>query len=210
MTAMTRVLLSAALALSLPALAAPKKGAIGSSKEDDPCPELPAANTADVAYVRALAFAFEPAPQEVRAQAIEDLGFLGDTRALNHLAVLSLDPNPLLSRAAIRAVASMRHPRAEEILGNLVRHPTVPSGIRQYALSLLPFQNTMTALRQVHLFATLGGTTEVSFLARSMAAQLRTFTAEEAASGVVPAAPVLPPPPPPGPPRVPLGQGDAK
>lgn len=210
MNTMTRVFLAAAVALTLPALAAPKKGAIGSSKEDEPCPELPAPNLAEVSYGRALAFAFEPAPQEIRAQAIEDLGFLGDTRALNHLAVLSLDPNPVLSRAAIRAIGTMRHPRAEEILGNLVRHPTVPTNLRQYALSLLPFQNTMTALRQVHFFATMGGTTEVTFLARSMSAQLRRFTAEEAASGTVPAAPVLPPPPPPGPPRTPLGQGDSK
>jgi hypothetical protein len=175
---MTGLLIALALA------AAPKKGAIGNAKEDEPCVAPAAAvstSTNDVTYLRALAWAFEPAPQEVRAQAIEDLGFLGDPRALNALAVLSLDANPLISKAAIRAVGAMRHPRAEEILGNIVRHPTVSPVNRQFALSLVPFQNTATALRFVHFTARqVGGNADVTQLARVMAATLPSPTAEEA------------------------------
>ena len=194
MTSMARVLLLAAVTFSLAGAAVPpRRGpvAIGSAKEDE-CPAVVETAGRDVAYLRAVGFAFEPAPQEIRAQAIEDLGFLGDPRALNALAVLSLDPNPVLSRAAIRAVATIRHPRAEEILGNIVRHPTVPSANRQMALSLLPFQNTVTALRTVHHTATLpGGHPEVMQLARALAVNLRQPTAEEA----VPAPAASPPAP---------------
>lgn len=186
MTSMTALLLALALT------AAPKKGsaAIGSAKEDEPCP---AVSQADATYLRALGWAFEPAPQEIRAQAIEDLGFLGDPRALNALAVLSLDGNALISRAAIRAVGAMRHPRAEEILGNIVRHPTVSPVNRQFALSLIPFQNTATALRFVHFTARqVGGNADVTQLARSLAATLPSPTAEEA---VAPIPQVQTPPP---------------
>lgn len=180
MTSMTALLLALALT------AAPKKGpaAIGSAKEDEPCP-VAAASSSDTTYLRAMAWAFEPAPQEVRAQAIEDLGFLGDTRALNALAVLSLDANALISKAAIRAVGTMRHPRAEEILGNIVRHPTVSLTNRQFALSLIPFQNTATALRFVHFTARqVGGNADVTQLARSLAATLPSPSAEDAVAPI--------------------------
>ncbi|MFT3707851.1 MAG: HEAT repeat domain-containing protein [Archangium sp.] len=171
------------LLIAMTLLAAPKKGAIGSAKEDEPCPVAVTTSTSsnDTIYLRAIAWAFEPAPQEVRAQAIEDLGFLGDTRALNALAVLSLDGNPLISKAAIRAVGTMRHPRAEEILGNIVRHPTVSATNRQFALSLIPFQNTPTALRFIHFTARqVGGNSDVTQLARVLATTLPNPSAEQA------------------------------
>lgn len=182
------------LLIALALTAAPKKGTIGSAKEDEPCPVVSqSASNGDTIYLRAMAWAFEPAPQEVRAQAIEDLGFLGDTRALNALAVLSLDGNPLISKAAIRAVGTMRHPRAEEILGNIVRHPTVSAVNRQFALSLIPFQNTPTALRFVHFTARqVGGNADVTQLARVLAATLPNPTAEQA---VPPITEVQTPPP---------------
>ncbi|MFO0600138.1 MAG: HEAT repeat domain-containing protein [Myxococcaceae bacterium] len=164
--------------------AGPKKPAslLGSAKEDEcPLPVVSHQATADVAYLRALAWAFEPAPQEIRAQAIEDLGFLGDTRALNALAVMTLDANAVISKAAIRAVGTMRSPRAEEILGNLVRHPTVSPANRLLALSLMPFQNTPTALRFVHIAARqLGVTPEIGQAARGMAASLPNPSPDEA------------------------------
>ena len=146
------VLLFAACALSAPALAYPQNKAIGSAKEDDeclPCPK-PAGLVvagADVALTRALLWAVEPAPVEVRALAVEDLGLLGDTRALNALAQLSLDPNPRIATAAIRATGLIRHPRAEEILSNVVRHPSLPEALKVQAISLLPFQNSDSSAR---------------------------------------------------------------
>ena len=92
-------------------------------------------------------WAFEPAPTEIRVQAIEDLGLLGDPRALNVLAQFALDPNPAFARAGVRAVALMRHPRAEEILCNVIRHPTLPEELKVLALKLLPMQNTDSAIR---------------------------------------------------------------
>jgi hypothetical protein len=195
MNRMTRLSAVALCAVSLSALAAaPKRGtAIGSAKEDEPCP-VPRAVTsgADLAFLRGLTWAFEPAPLEIRGQAIEDLGLLGDTRALNPLAAMSLDANPAIARAAVRAVANMRHPRAEEILANLVRHPTAPLATKQLALSLLPFQNTATALRFIHATARQPtGSYELLQQARTLSAALPVPTPEQA----LPALPQAAPPP---------------
>jgi hypothetical protein len=181
---MIRFPLAALCSLSLVASAAvPKRGAaIGSSKEDEPCPVAKASTAgADLAFLRGLTWAFEPAPLEIRGQAIEDLGLLGDPRALNPLAALSLDANPAIARAAVRAIGSMRHPRAEEILSNLVRHPTAPMPTKQLALALLPYQNTATALRFIHFTARQPtGSYELLQAARSLSAALPVPTPEQA------------------------------
>lgn len=171
MASMTRSLLFLVVMTAFVAAAAPR--AIGSAKEDEPCPVAPSTAEADVALLRGLQFAFEPAPIAVRVQAIEDLGFLQDARALNPLAVLTLDPNPPIALAAIRAVGSIRHPRAEEILANLVRHPTASTASRTAALALIQFQNTPTALRFVFAVARqTQGTPEVINTARVLAQSL--------------------------------------
>lgn len=190
MGSMTRLTVAALCVLSVAALAAPPKrlNPIGSSKEDEPCPAVSATAGADGAFLRAIQWAFEPAPPEIRSQAIEDLGFLGDARALNALAVLTLDPNPQLARAAIRAVATIRHPRAEEILSNLVRHPSAPLPTKQQALALIPFQNTPTALRFVHWFARQPtGQYELLSAARGLSQVLPVPTLEPAAAPLAPA-----------------------
>ncbi|MDP1828663.1 MAG: HEAT repeat domain-containing protein [Archangium sp.] len=194
---MTRLAVAAVLCcLSLTALAAaPKRGnAIGSAKEDEPCPApKPGATGPDLAFLRGVSWAFEPAPLEIRGQAIEDLGLLGDPRALNPLAAMSLDANPAIARAAVRAVANIRHPRAEEILSNLVRHPTAPLATKQLALSLLPFQNTATALRFIHATARQPtGSYELLQLARTLSASLPVPTAEQALPQLAPAAAPVP------------------
>lgn len=191
MNPMTRLALAALCGLSFTAAAAvPKRGvAIGSAKEDEPCPKA-ATSGPDLAFLRALTWAFEPAPMEIRGQAIEDLGFLGDTRALNPLASMSLDANPAIARAAVRAVGSLRHPRAEEILENLVRHPNAPIATKQLALSLLPFQNTATALRFIHFTARQPtGAYELLSQARALSAALPVPTPEQALPQLPPAAP---------------------
>jgi hypothetical protein len=206
--------------LSGAALATPPKKAIGEAKEDDPvvCPALPASplSVGDVALFRALSWAFEPAPIEVRAQAIEDLGFLGDARALNALAQLCLDPNPALARAAIRAIAAIRHPRAEEILSNVIRHPNVPEPTKQRALELLPYQNTWSSLRFIRLTAAqTTATTSVVLLARRMSAELPQrplpeLKAPAQASGEQAPMTPLPLPPLPPPSAEPRRQGESK
>ncbi|HEY0880491.1 MAG TPA: HEAT repeat domain-containing protein, partial [Archangium sp.] len=102
---MTRLLAAAVCVLSLSAIAAPpkKSAAIGSSKEDEPCPAPSSVTSgADLAFIRAVQWAFEPSPPEIRTQAIEDLGLLGDARSLNLLAPLTLDANQVYARAAVR------------------------------------------------------------------------------------------------------------
>lgn len=203
MKKMTRLACAALCLVSVGVLAAgvppPKRGsAIGSAKEDEPCPvaKAPATSGADIAFLRGVTWAFEPAPLEVRGQAIEDLGLLGDVRALNPLAALSLDANPAIAKAAVRAIGNMRHPRAEEILANLVRHPTAPLATKQVALSLLPFQNTATALRFIHATARQPtGSYELLQQARSLSAQLPVPTAEQALQQFAPVAPAAAPAP---------------
>lgn len=189
---MIRFALAVLCSLSLTAAAAQaRRGlAIGSSKEDEPCPvRSTATGGADLAFLRGVTWAFEPAPLEIRGQAIEDLGLLGDARALNPLAAMTLDANPAIAKAAVRAIGTMRHPRAEEILSNLVRHPTAPIATKQLALSLLPFQNTATALRFIHGIAKQPtGSYELLQQARTLSAALPVPTPEQALAPLTPPA----------------------
>jgi HEAT repeat protein len=144
----------ATLAVSLAcatAWAQKRPAPLGNAKDNDDEPPKRVVTSAlsgtDVALFRGLLFATEPSPIEVRVQAIEDLGFLQDPRALNFLAQLVFDPNPLVWTAALRAIGAMRHPRAEEILSNVIRHPSLGEGQKLKALEFLPFQNTPSALR---------------------------------------------------------------
>ena len=126
-----------------------KQKGLGSPREDEP--EAPRSSSAlgqpdDLGLLRALLYALEPAPTEIRVIAIEDLGLLGDTRALNPLAQLLMDPNPAVQSAALRSIGAMRHPRAEEILSNVARHPTLPERLKLTAVDLVLFQNTASAI----------------------------------------------------------------
>lgn len=167
------LLLAAAAHAQAPARprpAAPARPAPGASKEQParatpaptPAPEAPSAPplpsgdapasatvSEDTALLRALLWAVKPAPEEVRAIAIEDVALLGDARALDALATLLWDPNPRIQQAALRAVALFQHPRAEEILGNVVRHPRMPDALKIQALNGLIFQRTPAARRTV-------------------------------------------------------------
>ena len=96
--------------------------------------------------LRAALWAFEPAPREIRVLAVEDLGFLGDPRLLNALAHLVIDPDMAVQLASVRAVRAIRNPRSEEILVNVVKHPSMPAAVKMAALEGLLFQNTRSAL----------------------------------------------------------------
>ena len=143
-------------ALALLALAAgPAKppASLGSPKQEEHaqaapakgCPSCPACPDHDTALARALAWVAEPAPEEIRAIAVEDLGFLSDPRVLNTLALLILDPSPTVQLASVRAVRAYPVQRAEEILANVVRHPYPSEPVKLYALESLAFQRTRSA-----------------------------------------------------------------
>jgi HEAT repeat protein len=101
--------------------------------------------SADTALLRALLWATAPTPDEVRAIAIEDLALLGDARALDPLSTLLWDPSPRVRAAAVRAIALFQHPRAEELLGDVVRHALQSEAVKLQALGGLLFQRTATA-----------------------------------------------------------------
>ena len=109
-------------------------------------PAAPVATDADMAFLRALLWALEPAPTEIRVIAVEDLGLLGDARALNPLAELLIDPNPAVQSAALKSIAALRYPRSEEILTNVARHPTLPERLKLSAVDAVLFQNTNSAI----------------------------------------------------------------
>lgn len=146
-------MLTALLALSL-AAGPPSRppASLGSPKQEETsepkgCPPAPAPRCpdADTALARALAWVAEPAPEEIRAIAVEDLGLLGDARVLNTLALLILDPSPTVQLASVRAVRTYPVPRAEEILSNVVRHPYPGEPVKMLALESLAFQRTQSA-----------------------------------------------------------------
>lgn len=97
---------------------------------------------ADEALLKALLHAFEPAPREVRVLAVEDLALLQDARVLNPLSHLIIDPDPLVAAAAVKSVGRYKHPRAEEILSNVVRHPQLAPALKIAAIRALPFQDS--------------------------------------------------------------------
>lgn len=103
----------------------------------------------DTVLLRGLLWAHEPAPEEIRGMAIEDLALLGDVRALDPLGALVWDPNPRIQAAAVRAIALFQHPRAEQLLADIVRHPSLPEPLKLQALGGLLFQRTATALATV-------------------------------------------------------------
>ncbi|MCP3104996.1 HEAT repeat domain-containing protein [Myxococcus sp. K15C18031901] len=158
---MRRLLLTGLLlaATAQAAAPAPPKGRPAPPAQQVPAPvqaptKAPPAEVAtpasdDTALLRGLLWAARPAPEEIRAIAIEDLALLGDARALDSLATLLWDPNPRTQQAVLRAVALFQHPRAEEILGNVVRHPRLPDSLKIQALNGLVFQRTATARRTV-------------------------------------------------------------
>ncbi|MBZ4414045.1 HEAT repeat domain-containing protein [Myxococcus faecalis] len=126
----------------------------------------------DAAFLRALLWAARPAPEEIRAIAVEDLALLGDPRALDSLAIHLWDPNPRTQQAVLRAVALFQHPRAEEILGNVVRHPRMPDALKIQALNGLIFQRTASARRTLQDATTDARlTSAVQNAARAVAAQ---------------------------------------
>ena len=147
---MTRWLVVLGLLWAGVAAAVPTKSkGLGSPREDDEEPARPvpaAAGEADVALLRAILWATEPAPTEIRVLAVEDLGLLGDPRALNPLAELLIDPNPAVQSAALRAIAALRYPRSEEILTNVARHPTLPERLKLAAVDAVLYQNTHSAI----------------------------------------------------------------
>lgn len=104
----------------------------------DPGPAL--CGDADRALGLGLSYAFEQAPEEIRVLAIEDLGLLGDPRALDAIASLVVDSNPNVQSAAVRAAASFTTLRAAQILENVVRHPRLPVELKEQALRSMPFQ----------------------------------------------------------------------
>ncbi len=163
MNVMRWLLVLPLVALTAQAGPGPKKPAslLASGGQEDaepapvpaPAPKPLQTGASEAAVLRGVLWAFEPAPLEVRIQAIEDLGLLGDPRALNPLAQLAIDPNVSLSRAAVRAVGAIRHPRAEEILRNVVHHPAATEATKALAMELLVYQNTPSALRLVNTIA---------------------------------------------------------
>ncbi len=137
------------LALVLPAGAAhaQAKKAPKAAQPQKAAPEPAPSRTsecaeADVAVLRALSFMFEPAPREIRIIAVEDVALLGDARGLDPLAHMILDPDPLVAKAAVRAVGQFKHPRAEQILANVLRHPMLTVQLKIVAVRALPFQDT--------------------------------------------------------------------
>ncbi len=117
--------------------------------DDEPANALPpvnpratAATEADVAVLRAIGYLFEPAPREIRVLAVGDVALLGDPRGLDPLAHMILDPDPVVAEAAALAVGRFKHPRAEQILANVVHHPSLSVALKLAAVRGLPLQDT--------------------------------------------------------------------
>ena len=110
-----------------------------------PASELPAGPD-DSALLRAILAAHAPAPQEIRVLAVENLALLGDPRALDVLGELLRDGSPAVQAAALRAIRAFQHPRAEQLLVDLVRDPRAQEPLRVGAVEALAFQRSASAI----------------------------------------------------------------
>jgi HEAT repeat protein len=126
-------------------LAAPTALAQGSAAAPASSAAVNSPIGADAALLRAILWATQPAPEEIRTLAIEDLALLGDPRALGPLSALLWDPNPRIQQAVVRAVALFQHPLAEEILTHAVRSTRLPDTVKVQALDGLLYQRTPSA-----------------------------------------------------------------
>lgn len=99
----------------------------------------------DRALLHAVLAVHAPAPEEIRVIAIEDLGLLGDPRALDVLGSLLRDRGAVIPLAALRAVRAFRTPRAEELLTSVVRDREAPEALKQGALEALAFQGSASS-----------------------------------------------------------------
>jgi HEAT repeat protein len=126
-------------------LAAPTALAQGVAAASASTDSTPVCYGNDAALLRALLWATQPAPEEIRTLAIEDLALLGDPRALGPLSAMLWDPNPRIQQAVVRAVALFQHPLAEEILTSVVRSTRLPDALKIQALDGLLYQRTPSA-----------------------------------------------------------------
>ncbi|MBX5483141.1 MAG: HEAT repeat domain-containing protein [Myxococcaceae bacterium] len=131
---------------------------LSGGKDEDATPAaapapVPPKSDADRALLKALLFAFQPAPREIRAIAIEDLALLGDRRAIDVLADLAFHPDPVIAAAAVRAIGHFQDRRAEDLLIRVAEKRTFPIEIRTAAIDALPFQATLTAHAALRLLA---------------------------------------------------------
>lgn len=127
---MFRILLSTALLVAAPSLADPS----------DAPPLVGAPSDADRALIAASSAAVEPGPLEVRVLAVEDLGLLGDGRAVPLLRrLLVTEQHPALQRAAVKALRALGSPAAASVLDEALRTARLSLEGARELLSALPW-----------------------------------------------------------------------
>lgn len=107
----------------------------------------------DQRLLEGLLAAFEPAPVEIRALRIENLGLLADPRALPALGALLHDPRAEVAEAAARAIGSFDSPDAESLLTGAVQRGSTPDTVKRAALHRLVFQRRPSARRFLEISA---------------------------------------------------------
>lgn len=174
-------------AASTPAATRPPDARLLAPAKDLGCAPVPVPQEAsaedDVALLRAVLALFQPAPEDVRVMAVEEVALLGDARALNALAQLIHDPAPVVQQAALGAVSRFSLPRAAEILANVVRHPRTSETLKLQALEALVFQRD--AVTRAFLVQT---STSPRYSQRVQAAAKASLTKWKPEAGSTPAA----------------------
>ena len=149
-----------ALGSAVPSAAATRLGSakdeteLAAAKSSELRNAHPSPSEADLSLLRGLLYAFQPGPREIRILAIEDLALLQDPRALDALRQLAFDPDPQIALAAVKSISHLRHPRAEEILAEVIRTPSSSQMIQVTAVRALPFQRSLSALELLHDLST--------------------------------------------------------
>jgi len=102
-------------------------------------PLVAAPADADRALIAAIAAAVEPGPLEVRVLAIEELGLLGDVRAVPLVRrILLAEPQVALQRAAVRALRALGTAQAVSVLDEALKSGRLSSEGSREVLAALP------------------------------------------------------------------------
>jgi HEAT repeat protein len=135
-------------------------------------PLVAAPADADRALLAATSAAVEPAPLEVRVLAVEELGLLGDTRAVPLLRRLLIsESQPALQRAAVRALRALGTPEAVSVLDEGLRTGRLSYEAARELVAALPYLRWEAARAALAWAAANAATYEVRAAAQSALAR---------------------------------------
>lgn len=135
-------------------------------------PLVAAPADADRALIAAIAAAVEPGPLEVRVLATEELGLLGDVRAVPLVRrILLAEPQVALQRAAVRALRALGTAQAVSVLDEALKSGRLSTEGSREVLAALPYLRWEASRAALTWASVNGASYELRFAAEAALAR---------------------------------------